>query len=186
MAKKEVRFRILNKNSKGVTIKMGDKTVNITWDEFNQTFIMVDKYWAVLNEEMMKQQEEIDDKINQIVVSMLIQNGNSDAGTKLTHMAAVGHLITEIQEKYNFTLPMIMQLVRQRLELMNPFMVNPMFPLDGKQKKLRKKYNIPADSPVRPAVVAEEEKPTIGDAFPGLADLRDKMEKEGKVMDEDR
>ena len=55
---KEVRFRILNKTSKTVTVKLGGKPMEFPWEEFNKKLVVVDKFWAVLNEEEKKRQEE--------------------------------------------------------------------------------------------------------------------------------
>lgn len=176
---KEKRFRILNKTAKTVTVKVGDQTVTSSWEEFNQNFIVVDKVWAVFNEEMKKKQDEIEDLLGFLTVYVLEMNVAKNQGNaeKVLEVAfKVGSLMEKLQKVSGFTNLQIMQLVRQRLMVMNPFMVNPMFPVTGKQKKLRKKYNVDANTTVHPAVV-EENKTTIGDACPGLAALKEKMEK---------
>ena len=181
---KEVRFRILNKTNKTVTLKLQGKPMTFSWEEFNKKLVVVDKVWAVLNEEEKKKQEKAEDMINQVVVDVMIQNGNSDAGTKLSHMGMIGHLIPQIAELLECTPLEVIGLVRQRLMIMNPFMVNPMFPVDEKQRRHRRKIEREAEEKMEPVALTKENKPTIGDAFPGLADLRDKIENEGKVMDE--
>lgn len=176
---KEKRFRILNKTAKTVTVKVGDQTVTSSWEEFNQNFIVVDKVWAVFNEEMKKKQDEIEDLLGFLTVYVLEMNAaknQGNAGKELEAAFKVGSLMDKLQKVSGFTNLQIMQLVQQRLMVMNPFMVNPMFPVTGKQKKIRKKYNVDANTTVRPAVV-EENKTTIGDACPGLAALKEKMEK---------
>ena len=47
----ETRFRILNKTRETVTLKLQDKPMTFSWEEFNKKLIVVDKVWAVLNEE---------------------------------------------------------------------------------------------------------------------------------------
>lgn len=185
MENKEVRFRILNKTNKTVTLKLQGKPMTFSWEEFNKKLIVVDKAWAVLNEEEKKKQEKAEDLINDVVVAIMIQRGNADAHEKLIHMGIIGHNVTEAAKILECSPVEVMGLVRQRLMIMNPFMVNPIFPVDEKQRRHRRKIEREAEEEMKPVTVAEENKPTIGDAFPGLADLRDKMEKEGKVMDED-
>jgi len=176
---KEKRFRILNKTAKTVTVKVGNQPVTSSWEEFNQNFIVVDKFWAVFNEEMKKKQDEIEDLLGFLVVHIMEMNAaknQGDAGKELNAAFKVGSLMEKLQKVSGFTNIQIMQLVRQRLMVMNPFMVNPMFPMDNKQKKIRKKYNVDTDAPTRPVAVEEQNKPTLGDAFPGLAELKAKME----------
>jgi hypothetical protein len=85
-----------------------------------------------------------------------------------------------MQEKFNLTGMQVMQLVRKRLEVMNPFMVNPMFPVSNSQKKLRRKVEREADSEMNlTREPVKENKPTLGDAFSCLGDLKAKLE-EGK------
>ena len=124
---KEVRFRILNKTSKTVTVKFGGKPMEFPWEEFNKKLVVVDKFWAVLNEEEKKRQDKAEELINNAVVAMMIQNGNGDAGTKLTHLAVLGKCIDDAAELLECSRLEVMQLIRKRLMLMNPFMVNPMF-----------------------------------------------------------
>ena len=164
---KEVRFRILNKTNKTVTVKLQGKPMTFTWEEFNKKLIVVDKVWAVLNEEEKKKQEKAEDMINEVVVAVMFQNGNASAHDKLIHMGIIGHNVPEIAKLLECTPLEVMGLVRQRLMLFNPYMVNPMFPVD----------NVDANAPTRPVAVEEEKKPTLGDAFLGLADLKEKMEK---------
>ena len=67
MEKKQTRFRIVNKTAKNVTVKIGPETHTITWDEYNQNFITVDKFWCVLNEEVEKMAKEMDDDASMIL-----------------------------------------------------------------------------------------------------------------------
>lgn len=177
MENKEVRFRILNKTSKTVTLKLQGKPMTFTWEEFNKKLIVVDKVWAVLNEEEKKKQEKAEDLINEIVVAMMIQNGNADAHTKLVHMGVIGHCVDEVSKLLDCTPLEVTAMVRQRLMMMNPFMVNPMFSVDEKQRRFRRKVEREAEEKVRPVPVCEEDKPTLGDACPGLAELKAKLEK---------
>ena len=176
---KEARFRILNKTNKTVTIKVGGKPVTSTWDEFNESFVMVDKFWAVFNDEMKKKQDRIDNLLGFLTVCVLEMNvakNSGDAGKELTAAARVGGLIEKLQEESGFTTMQIMQLVRQRLMVMNPFMVNPMFPMDKNQKSIRHKNQAEIRKESKPVPVFEEKKTTLGDVCPGLAELKKSME----------
>lgn len=178
---KEHRFRILNKTSKTVTVKLQGKPMTFSWDEFNKKLIVVDKVWAVLNEEEKKKQEEAEDMINQIVVSVLVLKGNSDHSDKLIHLGMIGGLLSKAAELLECSNVEVIQIVRERLMMINPFMVNPMFPMDKKQKSIRHRNetSIRKEGENKPTPVFEEKKPTFGDAFACLGELKEKMDKEG-------
>lgn len=180
---KEPRFRILNKTRETVTLKLQDKPMTFSWEEFNKKLIVVDKVWAVLNEEEKKKQERAEELISDAVVSMMIQRGNSDAGTKLAHMAMLGKCIDEAAELLECNRLEVMQLIRQRLMMLNPFMVNPMFTEEEMNrsgihhKRIHREPNRDKDGN-REVVSTVENKPTLGDAFSCLGELKEKMEKE--------
>ena len=181
---KEVRFRILNKTSKTVTVKLGGKPMEFSWEEFNKKLVVVDKFWAVLNEEEKEKQDKAEELINNAVVAMMIQNGNSDVAIKLTHLVVLGKCIDEAAELLECSRLEVMQLIRQRLMMLNPFMVNPMFSEDEMNRSgiNRKKYR--GGKPNRDkdrnceVVSTVDNKPTFGDAFSCLGELKEKMEKE--------
>ena len=180
---KEPRFRILNKTRETVTLKLQDKPMTFSWEEFNKKLIVVDKVWAVLNEEEKKKQDKAEELISDAVVSMMIQRGNSDAGTKLAHMAMLGKCIDEAAELLECNRLEVMQIIRQRLMMLNPFMVNPMFSEDEMNrsgihhKRMYKEPNRDKDGN-REVVSTVENKPTLGDAFSCLGELKEKIEKE--------
>ena len=181
---KESRFRILNKTRETVTLKLQDKPMTFSWEEFNKKLIVVDKVWAILNEEEKKKRDKVEELINNAVISMMIQNGNGDAGTKLTHMAVLGKCIDDAAELLECSGLEVMPLIRQRLMMLNPFMVNPMFSEDEMNRSgiHRKKYR--GGKPNRDkdrnceVVSIVDNKPTFGDAFSCLGELKEKMEKE--------
>ena len=181
---KEPRFRILNKTHETVTLKLQDKPMTFSWEEFNKKLVVVDKVWAVLNEEEKKKQEKAEELISDAVVSMMIQRGNSDAGTKLAHMAMLGKCIDEAAELLECNRLEVMQIIRKRLMMLNPFMVNPMFSEDEMNrsgihhKRIHKEPNRDKDGN-REVVSTVESKPTLGDAFACLGELKEKMDKEG-------
>ena len=158
--------------------------MTFSWEEFNKKLIVVDKVWAILNEEEKKKRDKVEELINNAVISMMIQNGNGDAGTKLTHMAVLGKCIDDAAELLECSRLEVMQLIRQRLMMLNPFMVNPMFSEDEMNRSgiYRKKYRggKPNSDKDRNCEVVStvDNKPTFGDAFSCLGELKEKMEKE--------
>lgn len=181
----ETRFRILNKTRETVTLKLQDKPMTFSWEEFNKKLIVVDKVWAILNEDEKKKQDKAEELINNAVVSMMIQNGNGDAGAKLTHLAVLGKCIDDAAELLECSRFEVMHLVRQRLMMLNPFMVNPMFSEDEMNRSgiHHKKHH--GGKPNRDkngnreVVSTVDNKPTFGDAFSCLGELKEKMDKEG-------
>lgn len=181
---KENRIRILNKTRETVTLKLQDKPMTFSWEEFNKKLVVVDKVWAVLNDAEKKKQDEAEELISNTVVSVMIQNGNSDARTKLAHMMMIGKNVKRITELLECTTLEATQLIRKRLMMLNPFMVNPMFSEDEMNrsgihhKRIHKEPNRDKDGN-REVVSTVENKPTLGDAFACLGELKEKMDKEG-------
>ena len=182
------RIRILNKTSKDVTLKLGDKSMTFPWEEFNKKLIVVDKIWAVPNEEEQKRQDEAENLVNEAVACVLIQNGNSDPVTKMTHIGALPGIIDKLSELLECSRLEVMTIIRKRLMVMSPFMVNPMFSDETLRKNgihHKKKHDRKPSEGVsfdengnRKVVVVPAEKPTLGDAFSCLGELKDKLEKE--------
>lgn len=191
---KEVRFRILNKTSKDVTVKLGDKPMTFSWEEFNKKLVVVDKFWAVLNEEEKKKHEQAEEAISWVIVhflSMKAAEGNPEKSKEyMVNALGFGEKMREVQELLECSMLEATQIVRQRLMMMNPFMVNPMFSDEdmrkngiNTRKSLRPKRGegVSFDDKGNCEVVAAEAdsgKPTLGDAFSCLGELKEKMEKE--------
>ena len=180
----KTRFRILNKTRETVTLKLQDKPMTFSWEEFNKKLVVVDKVWAVLNETEQKKQDEAEELISDTVVSVMIQNGNSDARTKLAHMMMIGKNVERITELLECTRLEAMQLIRKRLMMLNPFMVNPMFSEEdmnrnGIHHKKQRGGNPNRDKDGNREVASTvENKPTLGDAFACLGELKEKLDKE--------
>ena len=115
---------------------------------------------------------------------MMIQRGNCDAGTKLSHLAMLGTYIDEATKILECNRLEVMQLIRQRLMMLNPFMVNPMFSEDEMDrsgihhKKHRGGKPNRDKNGNREVVSTVSDKPTFGDAFSCLGELKEKMGKE--------
>ncbi len=189
---KEVRFRILNKTSKTVTVKLGGKPMEFSWEEFNKKLVVVDKFWAVLNEEEKKKQEEANELVNDAVICVMLQQGNADPIRKLSALAQLGTITDKLQVMLECSNAEVLQLIRQRLMSLNPFMVNPMFDDETlKRNHMYRKKETTArqlereDSDYRPVKNDKNETggqygshtPTFGDAFSSLAELKEKLEK---------
>ncbi len=178
MNKEQPRFRILNKTSKTVTLKLGDKPMTFPWEEFNKKLIVVDKVWATYNEEEAKRQAEADDLVNDAVFAVLVQNGGGDPSFKLAHIAALPGIIDKLTVLLECNRLEVMNIIHKRLMAMNSFMSKPMFTDDELKRNgiHHKKKHLPKDE--KPVPVFDEKKPTLGDAFSCLGELKDKLEKE--------
>ena len=185
---KKVRFRILNKTAKTVTIKIGDKPTTVSWEDYNKTFVTVDKFWAEFNEEEQKRHDQAEDAISWAIVHFLAMRaaeGNPEKSHEfLINSLGFGARLEEVQKLLNCTPLEVMQIIRQRLMVMNPFMVNPMFTEEqmnrsGIHHKKQRGGNPNRDKDGNREVVSTvENKPTLGDAFSCLGELKEKMEKE--------
>ena len=187
---KQKRFRILKKTAKEVTVKIGPQVLTVSWEEFNETFNVVDKYWAVLNEEAQAKQEKVEEYLGFATVAALEFNNakaTGDATKTLSAAARMGYLMEEIQKLSGMTGLQVMQAIQKRLMIMNPFMINPMFTPEqlkaaGMYKARRDRRHTPLetdDNGNRKVVTIEQGdtgKPTLGDACPGLAALKEKLE----------
>ena len=188
---KEVRFRILNKTSKTVTIKLQGKPMTFSWEEFNKKLVVVDKFWAVLNETEKKKQKEADELVNQAVVCVMFQHGNGDPIRKLSYLAQLGEITTKLQEMLECDNAQVLDIIRKRLMLMNPFMVNPMFDdetlkrnhMYRKPETIKKELEKEVETDYRSVKNEKNETggqygshtPTFGDAFSTLGELKKKL-----------
>ena len=142
--------------------------------------------------EEKKKQDKAEELINNAVVAMMIQNGNGDVGTKLTHLAVLGKCIDDVAELLECSRLEVMQFIRQKLMMLNPFMVNPMFDDETLKRNhmYRKKKTVTRQfeketSDYRPVKNDKNETggqygshtPTFGDAFSSLLELKEKLEK---------
>lgn len=189
---KEIRFRILNKTSKTVTVKLQGKPMEFSWEEFNKKLVVVDKFWAVLNEEEKKKQEEANELVNDSVICVLLQRGNSDPMKKLVALSRLSSNTEKLQELLECTNGEVLNIIRHRLMAMNPFMVNPMF--DDETLKRNHMYRklstikkeLEKEEDYRPVKNEKNETggqygshtPTFGDSFSTLGELKKKLENE--------
>jgi len=170
---KEVRFRILNKTSKTVTVKLMGKPMEFSWEEFNKKLIVVDKFWAVLNEEEKKKQEEADELVNDAVVCVMLQRGNAEPTRKLAALMQLSTITKKLEELLECSNVEVLNIIRQRLMMLNDWMVEPMFDT----KKHCKNFKSKNEESSKPVPIGEEHKPTLGDAFSCLGKLKETLEK---------
>lgn len=172
---KEVRFRILNKTSKTVTVKIGKEAMTFPWEEFNKKLVVVDKFWAVLNEEEKKRQEQADDLVNDAVVCVMLQRGNAEPVRKLAALAQLGSITKKLQELLECSNAEVLNIIRQRLMLLNPWMVNPMF--DEHEEESKEDFEEECEKHENPSAhEIPSNKPTFGDAFSVLGELKKNLE----------
>ena len=170
------RFRIVNKTNKTVTVKIGPKVVTSSWDEFNKVFIIVDKFWAIFNEEEKKRQEKADDIIGDICICFMLQRGNADPIKKIAALGTLATKFEELQKLLGCTNAEAIQVVQSRLRLLNPFMVNPIFD-EEPQDEYESECDEYEPNGVHPNDYVSD-KPTFGDAFSCLSELKNKLENE--------
>lgn len=172
---KEPRFRILNKTSKTVTVKLMGKPMEFSWEEFNKKLIVVDKFWAILNESEKKKQKEADELVNNAVVCVMLQRGNAEPVRKLAALAQLATITEKLQEILECSNAEVLNLIRQRLMVLNPFMVNPMF--DEGEEEPEEEYEEECDE-YKPDPEPVNLKNTLGAHFDCLLELKKKMESE--------
>ena len=101
---KKPRFRIVNKTKDSVTLDfkgdLGKKTT--TWEEFNEVYNIVDKIWAVPNDnawkKLQKQQEEFQKIVDKAVTFVILADITTDPGKKLGALAALGSCTDEVMK----------------------------------------------------------------------------------------
>ena len=164
------RVRIINKTKEGCILdfkgSVGQKY--ITWEEFKKIYTIKDHIWAEMNEEYTKKLDEVKEKIGQLAALTLIvnneKNNNLSPEKKLTYLAMIGDLSTELTKDLNCTLPELMALVKKQL---SGFKVP-----EGKIRKPEKRN--------KTGIIATSSNPkttTIGSLFESkLGDLKKKME----------
>jgi len=101
---KRPRTRIVNKTKDSITLDykgdIGKKTT--TWEEFNETYNIVDKIWAVPNdsawEKIQKQQEEFQKIVDKAVTFVILADITTDPGKKLGALASLGSCTDEVMK----------------------------------------------------------------------------------------
>lgn len=167
----KTKYRIVNKSSKGVKLSVGGQSLELDWNSFNSQFTITDKFYAILKPEFAEKMNKVDDLIDQALICILYQNGNGDAIQKMSHLAALADITKEISKQLNCTSFEATALIRQRIELFRNDPFGAAFGLKPEKKTVER----PKEKEPQPTPVYEEKKPTFGDAFSCLNDLKEKM-----------
>ena len=170
---KQDRIRILNKTSKTVTLKLNGRPMTFSWEEFNKKLVVVDKVWAVPNAAEEEKYKKVEELLEDAMVSFLIARATDTPMTKLTHMANLGKISKEVCALLECTPLEFASLLQDRLKVINPFMVNPLW--SEKEDESREEYEKEAEE--NEVKDIDSGKPTFGDAFSCLSELKEKMNK---------
>lgn len=166
------RIRILNKTSKTVTLKMVDGPMVFTWEEFNKKLVVVDKVWAIPNPEEEKKYAKAEDLLGDAIVCVMLQRGSAEPVRKLAALARLGEISKEVCSLLECTPFEFTQLVQQRLKMLNPWMVNPMF--DEDEEESEEEYEEECEKYEEYV----DDRNTLGANFSCLEELKRKMEAE--------
>jgi len=117
-------INIINKSKDGIMLKApGGKVQKMSWEEFNQNFVMTeDKKHCHCTEAFAKKMEEIDELTADIIVAMKFieaeqRNGGTpeNPGFYLAQLATVGENMPKLQEMLGCTGLEALQFVRTRM-----------------------------------------------------------------------
>ena len=170
---KQDRIRILNKTNKTVTLKLNGRPMTFTWEEFNKKLVVVDKVWAVPNAAEEEKYDKVEKLLEDATVSFLVSRATDNPMAKLTHMANLGKISKEVCELLECTPLEFASLLQDRLKVINPFMVNPLW--SEKEDEPGEEYEKECEK--HEVKEIHSEKPTFGDAFSCLSELKEKMGK---------
>lgn len=93
------RVRILKKDKEGVLLKCGPMTSRETWEEFNKNWTVdpKDKFYAIMNDSVEKEAEQVAEIVNEAVLAMMLGRGNN-AGLKLQSYSMMAGSLEKFQE----------------------------------------------------------------------------------------
>ena len=118
----ETKIKIVNKSKEGIKFKCkGVKNTGfMSWEEFNSHWIFDkdDKNIAYLNEEWTKKYMEVDDLMNDMIVSTMMFNAsqsNGNAHNALNSLATLGRNTNRIAEILGCSPMEVKQLLRMKM-----------------------------------------------------------------------
>jgi glutamate synthase domain-containing protein 2 len=118
-----IKVRIINKAKDGVTIKYQTGHIEkYSWEEFNSAYDIKDNVWGVMKPELEKIQEEIEDKLSMATVMFFEARAaekKGDHAKQLSSLAALGGLSEKIKELGHFNDSQVMQLIQNRVKLLD-------------------------------------------------------------------
>ncbi|WQJ53569.1 MAG: hypothetical protein [Wendovervirus sonii] len=120
---------IVNKSKDGITLKVpGGKSQKMSWDEFNQNFVMTDdKKHCHCTAEFAKKKEEIDELIVSIIVAQKFveaeqrtakSNGGhySNPGFYLTQLSTIGEGMQKLQKLLGCSMMEAARIIRNQMD----------------------------------------------------------------------
>ena len=111
--------KIKNKTKEGCTIYAyaSNMTFKLTWQEFNEKFVITDQYYVDLNESMKIIHERTSDLLDKIVIYQLrTMTPTTDALTKLACHGVIGDLLDQVAKLNDVPLGEAMKLAKHRFD----------------------------------------------------------------------
>lgn len=109
------RFRIINKNKNGV-IFAHDKSQRMSWEAFNNDFIIVDGIYAEFKPEREAVYDKLHEKVIEVTVMYLELMNCTDPARKLTLSSVFGSTVQEIAKELNCSITDVAQLVKKNIQ----------------------------------------------------------------------
>ena len=166
---KQKTFRIVNKSKEGVILSINKNKMEMTWEEFNNSFVMCDdKLHCTLNEKEKEKLEKIDRLVDKALVGFFGANsskGKTDEAYAITNYMMLGSAVNDIAEELGVSLKEASDLVQQRINTAKQ-LLKPHLPSEKKQERGNEEVNTVEGNPVTSST-----KPTFAD-LPGMDKLK--------------
>lgn len=112
-------YRIVNKSKEKVILSINKTKMELTWEEFNNSFVMSeDKLHCTLNEKEQEKYEKIDRLVDRAMVGFFGANspkGKTDSAYAVQNYMALGSAVDEIAKELDISLAEASSLVQQRI-----------------------------------------------------------------------
>lgn len=176
---KQKTFRIVNKSKKGVILSINKNKMEMTWEEFNNSFVMCeDKLHCTLNEKEKEKLEKIDRLVDKALVGFFGANsskGKTDEAYAITNFMKLGSAVNEIAEELEISIAEAADLVQQRVNTAKQ-LLKPHFPSEKKLEKGDEEVNTAESRSVTST------KPTFAD-LPGMDKLKAILDNKKEVTE---
>lgn len=177
---KQKTFRIVNKSKKGVILSINKNKMEMTWEEFNNSFVMCeDKLHCTLNEREKEKLEKIDRLVDKALVGFFGANsskGKTDEAYAITNFMKLGSAVNEIAEELEISIAEAADLVQQRVNTAKQ-LLKPHFPSEKKLERGDEEVNT-----VESSSVTSSTKPTFAD-LPGMDKLKAILDNKKEVTE---
>ncbi len=175
---KQKTFRIVNKSKEGVILSINKNKMEMTWEEFNNSFVMCeDKLHCTLNEKEKEKLEKIDRLVDKALIGFFGANspkGKTDGTYAATNFMMLGSAVNEIAKELGISLKEASDLVQQRIDTAKQ-LLKPHLPGDKKQERSDEEINM-----VEGNSVMSSTKPTFAD-LPGMDKLKAMLDNKEEV-----